>query len=170
MSVSMFMNMGPTIVGESTDKVQGPQGDIDVLTWSWGMSSTGSTHSGGGGGAGKASFQDLTFTKYVDNASAALMMALTTGKHVPKAKLLVRRAGGAGQVSYITIGLGDSLVTSITAGGGGGDDRFIETVTLNSAQVKYTYTPLKSDGSVGGNKLFTWNIAENNSNVPVSLG
>ena len=69
MALDMFINMGANIKGESADKARGAKGDIDVLAWSWGMSQSGTTHMGGGGGAGKANFQDLSFTKFVDAAS-----------------------------------------------------------------------------------------------------
>ena len=38
MALDMFINMGANIKGESRDKVQGPKGDIDILSWTWGMS------------------------------------------------------------------------------------------------------------------------------------
>ena len=162
MALDMFINMGANIKGESRDKAQGPKGDVDILAWSWGMSQSGTTHMGGGGGAGKANFQDLSFTKYVDSASSALMVALAKGSHIPEVKLLVRKAG-EGQQKYIHITLKEVLVTSVSTGGSGGEDRLTENVTLNFAQVKFDYTPQDSKGTVAGDKTFAWNIAENNA-------
>ena len=162
MALDMFINMGANIKGESRDKVQGPKGDVDILAWSWGMSQSGTTHMGGGGGAGKANFQDLSFTKYVDSASSALMVALAKGSHIPEVKLLVRKAG-EGQQKYIHITLREVLVSSVSTGGSGGEDRLTESVTLNFAQVKFDYTPQDSKGTVAGDKTFAWNIAENNA-------
>lgn len=164
MALDMFINMGATIKGESRDKVQGPAGDIDVLAWSWGMSQSGSTHMGGGGGAGKANFQDLSFTKYVDSASNALMTALAKGSHLPACKLMVRKAG-EGQNKYIFITMNEVIVTSVSTGGSGGEDRLTENVTLNFAKVSFAYTPQDSKGTVAGDKTFTWNIAENHGEV-----
>ena len=160
MALDMFINMGAKIKGESRDKVQGPKGDIDILAWSWGLSQSGSTHTGGGGGAGKANFQDLSFTKYIDSASAALMVSLAKGTHIEKVELLVRKAG-EGQQKYIHITLKEVLVTSVSTGGSGGEDRLTENVTLNFGEVKYDYTPQDSKGTVAGDKTFAWNIAEN---------
>lgn len=160
MAVDMFINMGSTIKGESRDKVQGPKGDIDVLAWSWGMSQSGTTHMGGGGGAGKANFQDLSFTKYVDSASNALMTALAKGTHIEKCELLVRKAGD-GQQKYIHITMEEVLVTSLSTGGSGGEDRLTENVTLNFGKVSFVYTPQDSKGTVAGDKTFSWHIAEN---------
>ena len=160
MALDMFINMGDKIKGESADSVQGKKGDIDVLAWSWGMSQSGTTHMGKGGGAGKANFQDLSFTKYVDSATNALMTALAKGTHVPVATLLVRKAGD-GQVVYITIVLSEVLVTSVSTGGSGGEDRLTENVTLNFAKVKYSYSPQKPDGYADAAKIFSWDIAGN---------
>lgn len=160
MAVDMFINMGGTIKGESIDKDQGPKGDIDVLAWSWGMSQSGTTHMGGGGGSGKASFQDLSFTKYVDSATNALMTALAKGTHIDKVELMVRKAG-EGQKKYIFITMEQVLVTSLSTGGSGGEDRLTENVTLNFAKVNFAYTPQNAKGTVAGDKTFAYDIAGN---------
>lgn len=159
MAVDMFMNMG-AIKGESRDKIQGPKGDIDVLAWSWGMSQSGTTHMGGGGGSGKASFQDLSFTKYIDSATNALMTALATGEHQDTVVLTVRKAGD-GQQKYILITMEQVLVTSISTGGSGGEDRLTENVTLNFGKVTFAYTPQDAKGTVAGDKTFAYDIAGN---------
>ena len=164
MALDMYINMGDKIKGESRDKVQGPKGDIDVLAWSWGMSQSGSTHSGGGGGAGKANFQDLSFTKYMDSSSNALMGALAKGTHIATCTLMVRKAG-EGQNKYIFITMNEVIVTSLSTGGSGGEDRLTENVTLNFAKVTFAYTPQDSKGTVAGDKTFAWDIAENHGEV-----
>lgn len=163
MAVDMFINMG-AIKGESRDKVQGAAGDIDVLAWSWGMSQSGTTHMGGGGGSGKASFQDLSFTKYVDSATNALMNALAKGTHLDKVVLMVRKAG-EGQKKYILITMEEVLVTSLSTGGSGGEDRLTENVTLNFGKVAFAYTPQDAKGTVAGDKTFTYDIAGNDGDV-----
>ncbi len=160
MALDMFINLGAKIKGESRDKVQGPKGDVDVLAWSWGMSQSGTTHMGGGGGAGKANFQDLSFTKYIDNSTNALMTALAKGSHIDKVVLLVRKAG-EGQQRYVEITMEEVLVTSVSTGGSGGEDRLTENVTLNFAKVKFVYAKQDSKGGVGADAVFAWSIAEN---------
>lgn len=160
MALDMFINLGTNIKGESADKVQGPKGDIDVLAWSWGMSQSGTTHMGKGGGAGKANFQDLSFTKYVDASSNALMIALAKGSHITEATLLARKAG-EGQKRYIQITMNEVLVTSVSTGGSGGEDRLTENITLNFAKVKFSYAPQTDTGDAGADKDFHWDIAAN---------
>ena len=157
MAVDMFIKIGD-IKGEAKDSVH--KEEIDVLAWSWGMSQSGTTHMGKGGGAGKANFQDLSFTKYVDKASNALMTALAKGSHITEATLLARKAG-EGQKRYIQITMNEVLVTSVSTGGSGGEDRLTENVTLNFAEFKVEYTPQKPDGSGEAAKEMGWKIAEN---------
>ena len=157
MAVDMFIKIGD-IEGESKDKKHGKE--IDVLAWSWGMSNSGSAHVGGGAGAGKVNVQDLSFTKWADKATPKLMLACCDGKHYDEAKLTVRKAGEH-PVEYIKIKLTEVLVTSVTAGGSGGEDRLTENVTLNFAKVHYDYTPQDEKGAAGTAIPMTWDIAAN---------
>jgi type VI secretion system secreted protein Hcp len=160
MALDMFINMGDNIKGESADATRAAKGDIDVLAWSWGMSQSGTTHMGGGGGAGKANFQDLSFTKYIDASTNAIMTALAKGTHITKVQLLVRKAG-EGQLNYLYIIMDEVLVTSVSTGGSGGEDRLTENVTLNFAKVTFGYAPQTTTGSVEAPKPFAWDIAGN---------
>jgi type VI secretion system secreted protein Hcp len=157
MAVDMFIKIGD-IKGESQDKKH--LEEIDVLAWSWGMSNSGTTHMGGGGGAGKVSVQDISFTKYVDSASNALIMHCCQGKHVPKVTLICRKAGGTA-IEFIEIDMEDAIVTAVSTGGSGGEDRLTENVTLNFSKFKYTYRPQKADGSADADKDATWDMAAN---------
>ena len=49
------------------------------------MSNTGTFHHGSGGGAGKANFQDIIVTKYIDMASPNLMLSAPTASTSPRA-------------------------------------------------------------------------------------
>ena len=158
MAVDMFFKIGD-IKGESIDSSH--KEEIDVLAWSWGMSQSGTTHQGTGGGAGKVNVQDISFTKWIDKASANLMLFCCNGKHIPEATLTVRKAGET-PLEYVIIKLNDILITSLSTGGSGGEDRLTENVTLNFAKVKVSYQPQKKDGSADGGAIeMGWNIPEN---------
>ena len=157
MAVDMFIKIGD-IKGESKDKTHGKE--IDVLAWSWGISNSGSAHAGGGAGAGKANVQDLSFTKWVDSASPHLLLAACNGKHYKEALLTVRKAGEK-PVEYIKIKLEELMVTSVSTGGSGGEDRLTENVTLNFAKVHFDYTPQKPDGTAETAIPMQWDIAQN---------
>lgn len=162
MAVDMFMKFDkPALAGESQDKDAKHKDSIDVLAWSWGMANAGTGHTGGGSGAGKVSVQDLSFTKYVDKATAGLMLACSKGEHIPKATLTVRKAGGTA-VEYIVIVMEHVLITSISTGGSGGEDRLTENVTLNFKTVDYKYQPQNTEGAAdGATKDYAWDIAGN---------
>ena len=154
----MFLSFVPEIKGESADQTHKDQ--IDVLAWSWGLANSGTTQVGGAGGAGVASFRDLSLTKYVDKASPALMQKCANGGHMTEATLIVRKAGTT-PIEYIKITMTEVMVTSVSTGGSGGEDRLTENITLNFAKVKFEYVPTKPDGSPDTAIPMTWNIAEN---------
>jgi len=162
MAVDMFMRIGPkdgVAKGESRDKTHA--GLIDVLAWSWGMSNSGSAHVGGGAGAGKANVQDVSFTKYIDASSAALMLACCTGQHFDDAELIVRKAGTT-PVEYVKITMTEVLITAVSTGGSGGEDRLTENVTLNFAKVKFSYVEQDATGKPKTPaKEMTYDIASN---------
>ena len=159
MAVDMFLEL-KGIEGETEDKDKKGKKAIDVLAWSWGMSQSGTFHDGGGGGAGKASIQDISLTKWVDKASATLMLLCSNGTHIAEGILTVRKAGKK-PLEYIVIKMKKIIVSSVSTGGSGGEDRLTENVTLNFAQVEYAYSPQKEDGTLDTAKEYKWDIAAN---------
>ncbi len=99
-------------------------------------------------------------TKYVDIASPDLFMGALKGTHFPDAQLIVRKAGQV-PIDYIKLEMKEVLVTSLSTGGSGGEDRLTENVSLNFASFKFTYTPQTSTGAAGTPKSIGWNIVEN---------
>ena len=158
MAVDQFIKIGD-IEGESQDDAH--SGEIAVLAWSWGMSQSGSMHSGTGGGAGKVSIQDVSITKYVDKATPILMKACSDGTQFPEAKLTVRKAGTE-PLEYIIITMTNVIITSVSTGGSGGEDQLTENTTINFAEVTVDYQPQAADGSPDGGAItYGWNIAAN---------
>lgn len=159
MALDMFMKIGKDVGGESIDSKH--PDEIQVLAWSWGMSQAGSMHDSTGGGAGKVNVQDLSFTKYVDVASHRLKLALVRGDHFDDAILTVRKAGGAAALEYLKVTMKNVIVTSLSDGGSGGEDRLTENVTLNFAEFEYVYQAQDEKGAAkGGEKTATWKIAK----------
>ncbi len=158
MAVDMLIKVGD-VAGESA--IEGKKGWIDVLSWSWGSSQPGAGHVGGGGGAGKVQIQDLTITKYVDKASATLFKMCCDGTHLDKAQLTIRKAGGKNPIEYLKIDMAQVMVTSISTGGSGGQDRLTENITLNFSKVKMEYTPQSDKGAGEPGVVAGWDIAAN---------
>jgi type VI secretion system secreted protein Hcp len=149
------------IEGESADAKHSKT--IDVLAWSWGMSQSGTFHTGSGGGQGKASVQDLSFTKHVDSASTKLQHACVVGDHIEKAVLTITKAGGKAPLDFMVITLEQVLVSSVSIGGSGGEESFTENVSLNFAKFKTEYftQDAKGVGKAAGNVSF--NIPANSA-------
>lgn len=145
------------IPGESTDNKH--KGEIDILSFSWGLSNSGS-FSGGGGGAGKASFQDLSLTTQLSKASPKLYLACATGDHIKKATLTVRKQGKEAQEYYI-ITLEDVLVSGVQTGGAAGNSSITESLSLNFSKITWTYFPQKADGSLDAKVEHNWSVKEN---------
>jgi type VI secretion system secreted protein Hcp len=156
MAIDMFLKIGD-INGESRDRSH--KDWVDVLAWSWGMSNSGSAQLPGGAGGGKANVQDLSYTSYLDASSTPLMNAVATGRHLDTAMLSVR---GSTSVEFLKITLTEVLVTSLSTGGSGGEDRLTQNVTLNFAKVKVEYQQGSANGKpVGSPLVFQFDIAGN---------
>jgi type VI secretion system secreted protein Hcp len=158
MATDAFLKLG-ALKGESI--VKGFENQIQVLAWSWGMSQSGTTHHGTGGGAGKVNVQDLSFTHYVDSATPPLVLACCNGTHYEEATLTQRKAGGD-PLPYLVIKLKDIIVTSVSAGGSGGEDRVTESVSLNFAAFEVSYQPQDNKGAKAGGAIeVKYDIAKN---------
>ena len=157
MAASIFARIG-TIKGESPDARH--KDEIEVLSWSWGVSQSGTIAHGGGGGAGKASFHDFSFTHDVDRASPALMRACATGEHIKDATITVRKAG-KGQQEYLVIKMTDVLVTSVSMSVSAEGDAPVESVALAFAKVDLEYKPQKPDGSLDAGLHFRYDLKAN---------
>jgi type VI secretion system secreted protein Hcp len=158
MAVDMFLKIEPNCDGESADATHA--GEIDVLAFSWGMTQSGNMHLGGGGGSGKVAVQDISVTKYLDKASTVLMQKCCSGKHFDTATLVCREAGDE-PVEFFKVTMQEVIITSVSEGGGGGEDKQTENITLNFAKVKVEYTPQGATGSKEGASELGWNIREN---------
>jgi len=156
MASDIFFKIGD-IKGESLDDKH--KDEIEVLSWSWGVSQTGTMAFGSGGGAGKAAFQDIHFTHHVDKASPTLAKACATGEHIKDALLTVRKAG-KGQQEFYIIKLSDVIVTSVQQSGAGGDAPS-ENVSINFSKIVVDYKPQKQDGTLGAAVMFKYDVKGN---------
>jgi type VI secretion system secreted protein Hcp len=143
MAVDMFMKIDD-IKGESQDAAH--KGEIDVYTWSWAVTQTGSSQVGGGSGTGRANVEDFTFTTKVDSSHAPLLGMTLKGKAFKTAVFTCRKAGDK-PLEYLKITMSAGLISGITFSADKDDELQTATVTLNFGQVKFDYTPQNADGS-----------------------
>src|SRR4029079_3585668 len=121
--------------------------EVEVLSWSWGVSQTGSMSYGGGGGEGKANFAECIFTHHVDKASPVLLKVCATGEHIKEATITVRKAG-KGQQEFLIIKMNDIIITHVAPSAAGDGTPPAESVALQCAKVDLEYKPQKADGSL----------------------
>jgi type VI secretion system secreted protein Hcp len=154
MAVDVFLKLGD-VKGESKDAEH--KGEIDVLSWSWGISNSADVRSGGGAGAGKANFSDLSFMHSLDKASPVLMKACTMGDHFAEGTLVARKTG-KGQQEYLIVKMKEVFVTSVQPSGS--SEHPMESVSLVFGHVDLEYKPQKEDGSLDAGVHFVYDIKQ----------
>ena len=157
MATDLFAKIGD-IKGESRDEKH--KEEIDVLSWSWGVSQNAAVAQGSGAGSGKASFNDFTFAHLVDKASPGLMKACATGEHLKEATISARKAG-KGQQDYLIIRMKEVIVTSVMPSGTREDPSTLETVSMRFAKVDLEYKTQKPDGSLDAGTHFKFDVKAN---------
>ncbi len=131
------------VTGEAVDADH--KGEIDVVSWSWGMEAPVALTTGAA--PGMISVGELHVVKRVDQSSPTLMRFLRNRKAVSSAQLVVRKAGTA-PLEYLTIELQNVRVNGLRAESH--DAELIEHVRLGFAKVRVSYTPQGAEGGRGG--------------------
>jgi type VI secretion system secreted protein Hcp len=140
----MFLKL-TGIKGESTDSKHA--GEIDVLSWSWGMS-TGTARVKRGTIAPQC-IQDLALTKLTDSATPQLIMNGVLGQVAKEGYLTMRKAGKE-QQEFLVIKMTDVLVTSYQTGGAAGSEQnLVDNVVLSFSRIEGEYKKQRADGSLG---------------------
>src|SRR5215470_86924 len=153
---SIFAKIG-TIKGESSDAKH--KDEVELLSWSWGLSQTGEHPVGPGPVAGKANFSDFNFSHHIDKASPSLMSACATGEHIKDATITVRKAGKE-QQEFIIFKMNDIIITSVQPSVKEGEAT-MENVTMRPAKVDFEYKPQKADGTLDVGVHFKYDIKLN---------
>jgi type VI secretion system secreted protein Hcp len=96
------------IKGES--QAHGHKGEIEVLSFSWGVSNSSGHAGGGGGGAGKVSMSDFSVVKYLDSTSPQLFEKCCQGEFIANVNLTMARRAGGGQQDFYKIKLNEVLI------------------------------------------------------------
>jgi|SRR6185436_3293667 len=158
MASDIFAKIGD-IKGESLDSKH--KDEIDVQSFSWGVSQTGTLAHGGGGGEGKAQFNDFNFTSNVSKASPSLFFACASGEHIKDATITVRKAG-KGQQEYLILKMTDVLISSYQTGGSGQSESVpVDQVSMAFAKIEFTYKPQNEDGSLDAGITSGWDLKAN---------
>lgn len=140
--------------GESTHKDH--KGEIELLSWSWGVSNATSATSGSGSGKGKATPGDLAFTHFYDKASPVLAKKCAQGVHFKEAVITARKSG-EGQKDFLKVTMKEVFITSAAPSGSSGGD-IVEGITMSYGSIEFAYKPQDDKGGLGGEVKFAWNV------------
>jgi type VI secretion system secreted protein Hcp len=147
------------VEGESKDKKHGKE--VEIESWSFGATQTGSMGTGLGGGSGKVQLQDFHFVMKANKASPKLFEACATGKHFGSAILTCRKAGGE-QEEFLKYTFTDILVSSYQTGGAGSSDVIpMDQISINFTKIEVEYKEQTEKGTLGGSVKAGWNAKEN---------
>ncbi|KTT24989.1 type VI secretion system tube protein Hcp [Pseudacidovorax intermedius] len=143
------------VKGEATHKDH--KDEIEILSWSWGVSNAALSTSGGGSGKGKANPGDFHFTHLYDKASPVLAKNCASGKHF-KDLVLTCRKSGEGQQDFLKVTMKEVFINGVQPGGSQGGD-LVESVTCSYKDIEFAYKGQDDKGGLGGEVKFGWNIA-----------
>jgi type VI secretion system secreted protein Hcp len=143
------------------------EGEIEIQSFSWGVSNPTNVGHGGGMAAGKSTHADFSIVKVTDKSSPTLFLNCCLGKHFNKMTLAVQKSTGnnTGEV-YLQMDFKNVFVTSLAWSGSGGagataSDTPHETVSFSYEEVKLSYKPQGADGKLGSQIISGWNVATN---------
>ena len=137
----------PGIPGEATTK--GFEGQIELLTWAWGVDAPAVIGGGGGGGgAGKATSREVITLADSGIQSPTLLLDTNTGRHLTTALLSCVRKPKK-PFTFMTLKFDDVLVTSYAVTPDPTNGLPLDLVRLAFGKVTYTVIPQNADGTPG---------------------
>ena len=146
------------IKGEATDVNH--QNEIEVVSWSWGVSEVFISSGAGGIVGGKPKVDHFVIGKQLDKASPKLLSACLKATHINEVVLTQRRAG-AGKANFLTITLKDVLISSLNDIDTGVAPRPTESVVFVFGKVIYEYVPQKPNGQADTPVTLKWDVKAN---------
>jgi type VI secretion system secreted protein Hcp len=157
MATDMFLKLANGIQGETKDSKHSKE--IDVMSFSWGVSNPTSSY-GGGLSAGKSQFGDFSFTFRMCTASPKLALSCASGEHIKDATLTCRKSGKTPQ-EYLVFKFYDLLVSSYQTGYSQGQDEAFDSCSMSYAKLEWSYKPQKADGSLDAALDFKYDLKTN---------
>ncbi len=97
--------------------------------------------------------------KRMDKASPLLMLAAASGQHFKSAVLTVRKSGEVSQ-EYLTITLGDLMVSSYQTEAAG-DTVPVDQVSFSFGRIEIVYRPQRPDGTFEAPVSAGWDVTAN---------
>jgi type VI secretion system secreted protein Hcp len=157
MATDIFLKVDG-IKGEATD-VNHP-GEIEVVSWSWGVSEMLISSLGTGIVGGTPKVGNFVVTKQVDKASPSLLRACLRVMHISEA-ILTQRRPSAGKQNFLSITLQDVLISSLNDVDDGVAPKPKENIVFVFSKVIYVYTPQRPNGQLETPVTLKWDVQAN---------
>jgi type VI secretion system secreted protein Hcp len=142
------------VEGESTH--QDHKGEIDVLSWNWGVDVPMPAGAGTGAAVSKPVASALRFMHSYDKASPLLARASARG-NVIKQVVLTARKSGEGQKDFLKVTMKDVLITSVQVSA---SESMVESVALSPRSIAFDYAAQDAKGTLGPPVSFSWDLAK----------
>jgi type VI secretion system secreted protein Hcp len=136
-------------------------GWLQLASYSFGCSNTGSAAYGGGMGTGKVSMQDFSFVPVGDSGGPDLFTKCCSGEHLGEGILELQKSAGSSKLVFYKVTFTDLLVSSYGSHGSEGQDIPSNQVTFNFAKIKMEATAQNEDGSKGKTVTGGWDVKAN---------
>ncbi len=143
-NAAVYIKIGD-IKGES--QAAGHEEEIEVLSWSWGVTRSDTGETGSTRTRGSAVVLDLEISKVLEKSTPKLFDACVKGTNLPEAVLVIERQGQTGNFKVLEITLSN---VRITADSLAGSTEAIENVSMNFEEIEMRYFVQNQDGSPGG--------------------
>ncbi len=138
------------------------EGEIEITSWSWGETqSVFPSESRKSGGS--VAMRDFQLTAVTSTASCQFLLHCAAAKRLKSAVLTCEHDQGKGKHVYLTITLSNVVIGSYDIEGSASQNQATDRLTLKFTKIEFAYTPLKPDGTPGGNFTATWDLALSSS-------
>ena len=153
-----------SIVGDSTNARH--PGEVALTSYSQSDSNPVNLVTAGGRGTGRPTCGQITVMKQLDRSSPEFLGKVFEGSRtsasVPVTITFEKSTGGdASPLQYYKVQLFEVAVTSVTQNDAQGDTIVSETIMLEAAKFRFTFTPQNPDGSAGTPVVFGWDCLAN---------
>lgn len=115
--------------------------------------------------SGRPNHQDFHLTKYIDQSTPLLNQNCCMGQNLGQSTITIGRNDTGAFLPIIIYTLQNTVISSVSVGGGGGD-KPVESLSLNYSAIQWQYTVQKEQGGQEGQVPGSWNVATNTTTVP----
>ena len=143
---------GSGITGESV--IDKHEGEVQILSWSWGGVMSTSVSGSGGSSAGKAQLSEFSFMKETDKGTPSIYKALVSGTHIKQVDLFAMKTGGGSGAPFQQFTFKEVLITSYQVSAS--SEVPTESVSFSYANCQMQYWNQDAEGTmtVAGNVTF----------------